>query len=880
MAKEIKFFDHRDKPFGCLSNNYSNYTHVNGQPVPVLQKLRFGTGKPCNSLTNYIYASFLGDNSNKQVVCSAKLKNVKTVFEQKVKEEKEKKIKDSVQQALTSIFNNKKNTAMINLLLSTGNRRLFYISISDFFLGSDEDKKGQNWYGLYLEQERKRLVSELTTQQKQKHKENEDNIKYDTYLAQKGLIDAINKGDNLKKYIHRSSEQIVQQFGRETLSKGMLSREHFFTSFPSKLAENVVSYIEDPENMVHLIRKDFLPTLQEKRLREKKKQIFYMYADYLLRKSSVNPEQYQKAKEQQFSGKKFDNQAYELEDRLYNLYMKGMLSESLSTDIDNSFKDYYIPTDQEISDSKKYEPVKKALVKPSTDYVSSNTDPFYIYAKDHANHTEYKYDCFLPDSIFTPALKINDFTYLTVSHYIIEKLLLQLGVKNARSYILDESGLFRDLPDIMEDYEKLKTARYKEKLIQYATEGLKMKFLNNRVLEDYLLATGNATLVYNDTDDYILGTGYDSSGNNYVGKYLMELRDKLVKQRDTEEFNLLTTTDITLVLNNNAFMKDWVTQRVKDSCRTIITMNDYINEKFDTKVSLSANFVKTVLDNIYHPCSQIYAAVDQIKASVPDYFIEIVRKCDGMESAIPEIIDVLWKRIAVIIYYLIKHLIKKGAKIQDISSQIGRVQVLKSQEITCKNIVPDKYENCIIVALVNLIVGIVNFNIQNSNAQTKVTNLEVRTATSIILESIIPNESTKPKKDAEEVVEVLEPHKEDDGKEVAEAPDDLIDEAIKKDDDFEDFDFSDQENLQEDDEEGDGELDYDSGKEGSQGSNSPTTNKIARIVEYLNGFTLKTGDIQELATYINGAVENIKIKTKTISEQIKRNRVNFFAGHT
>ena len=876
MAKEIKIFDHRDKPFGCLSNNYSNYVQGHKQSVADLHNLKFGIGKSCNSLTNYIYASLLVDNSNKQEVCSAKLKEVKTMFKKKAIEEKENTIKQAAKQALQQIFN-QKNTNMTELLLSTGNRKIFYISSnSDFFLGSDTDGNGENWYGVFLEQERNRLVRESIEQQKEQHKENEATIMYDTYLAQKGLIDAINKGDDLKKYIQRSSAQIVEHFGRETLSKGMLSRENFFKSFPNKLAQSVVSYIEDPENMVHLIRKDFLPTLQEKRLREKKKQIFYMYADYLLRKNGVNEEQYQKAKDQQFSGKKFDNQAYELEDRLYNLYIKGMLSESLSTDIDNRFRDYYIPTYQEILDSKKYESVKKDVVKLSAHYVrSSNKDPVYIYAKGHANHRENdKYNCFLPDSACKPAFMINGFSYLTVSHYIIEKLLRQLKVKKPRSYIFKD-GVFVDLPVIMQDLGRLETDRYKEKLMHNAKEGLKMKFLNNRVLEDYLLATGDAKLVYNDKDDVILGTGEDSSGNNYVGEYLMEIRTKIVEQRNREEFKLLTTQDIIWVLTNNAFMKDWVTQRVKDSCRTIITINDYVSEKFKTKVSLSANFVKEVLDNIYHPCSQIYAVVDQIQAPVPDYFIEIVRKCDGMESANPEIIDVLWKRIAVIIYYLIKHLDKKGAKIDDISSQIGRVQVLKSEKIKCENIVSDKYENCIIVALVNLIIRIVHFNIQNSNSKIKVTQLEVQTAASIILESIIPNKSTKPKKDAEEVVEVPETHK-DDGKEVAEAPDDLIDETIKK-DDF-DFDFSDQENLQEDDEEGDGELDYDSGK-GSEG-NSPTTDKIDRIVDYLTGFTyIKTENIKQLATYINEAAENIKIKSNQISEQIKRNRVNFFAVH-
>jgi predicted NAD-dependent protein-ADP-ribosyltransferase YbiA (DUF1768 family) len=913
MAKEIKIFDPRDKPFGCLSNNYSNYVQGDKQLVAVIRTLNFGNGKPCKTLTNYIYASLLEKEPHKQIVCGSKPKEAKSKFDEQATIEKNDTITEAVKEALKSMFN--QNTDLANLLLSTGDRKLFYISkTGDTFLGINQEKEGDNWYGLLLEQERQSLVSKTKTQQKQKNEENEKNIKYDAYLAQKALTDAIDKrGDDLKKYIGLSLDTILKNFNREDIARNLLSREIFLKGFPRNVSEQVASYVLDPTNMVHLIRKQFIRKLKQYKLKEIKKKIFYIYADYLLDKKGVNPADFKKAKEEQFSGQKFLEEADELQDRLYNLYIKGMLSERLSKDIDELLKRYHIPSDEEIYQAEKYEPpVKKDLVTQSYKYGSSNTDPIYILPSDAVTHEMYTknsdYVCLSPDSVCKNLIQINGIKYLTVNHYIIEKLMLQLGVKDVHSsYILKPSSStttrgFRNLPDIVRDYEQLKTKFYKDKLIKYAKEGLTKKFLDDRVMQDYLLATGNSNLIYNDDKDPILGIGRDSNGDNEVGKYLMELRTTIIEKRKDEAFNLLTIGDINLVIDKNAFMKDWVTQRVKDSCGTIVTINDYVKEKFNTRISLSPKFVEAVLDNIYHPCSQIYGAVDQIKIQVPDYFINIVQNCVGMESASLEIIDVLWKRIAVIIYYLIIHLGEKGAKIQDISSQIGNVQVLKSKPIRCENIVSDEYENCIIVALVNLIIGIINFNLVNSMPKLKVTEVEVQAATSIILESIIPK--IKPKEDGKEIEDVKDPK---DGKEVPEdltAPEYDLDEAIdegideaNKDNDVLKFEFSDEESGNESGNESDkeelgynsegsddlspqsgqGELDY-----YSDGSDefSPQSDKIQNIVEYLNGFReIETDDIQQLATYINEAISIIKKGTRLISEQIKRNRVNFFSGH-
>lgn len=56
------------------------------------------------------------------------------------------------------------------------------------------------------------------------------------------------------------------------------------------------------------------------------------------------------------------------------------------------------------------------------------------------------------------------------------------------------------------------------------------KFSQNPELAERLLATGDAELVENSPVDYFWGIGADGSGQNVLGKILMEVREKLIKQ--------------------------------------------------------------------------------------------------------------------------------------------------------------------------------------------------------------------------------------------------------------------------------------------------------------------------------------------------------------
>jgi predicted NAD-dependent protein-ADP-ribosyltransferase YbiA (DUF1768 family) len=833
MAKEIKIFNPGDKPFGILSNNYH----------------------------------------------------------ERYKEEENKIIKSALTKGIEAMF---RNPNLADLLLSTGNGKIYYLSPNPL-IGVGENGKGKNLYGILLEQERNKLRVQMNKVKKQKDKEFEMSVMYDIFLAEKGLTIAIKSGDNLKTFLGKTPKQIVDSLGRTELEEGSLSREEFLINFQKGHYASLKPFINNVDNLVNSIRKKMLPELRNTRSREKRKQIFNMYADYLLAKKGIKPEQYEEAKEQQFSSREFHDQAYALEQRLFDLYESGMLSERLSSEIDIHFKHYYIPSEQEIIEVNKLQiSLDKKVEQKDLSNKNLPTDKIYVlppvadsnYDQKFVNHI--KYVPFGPLSFCDPLLVINGYAYLTVYHYFVEELLRKIGEKNPRSYIVKKPqsnfpisrDSFLDPRESLELYERKKEEVYESNLVKYATEKLEEKF-KSRQMQDFLLATGKAKLVFNDPNDPVLGIGSEKTGKNIAGKLLMEIRDRIIEERNEEQISLLTTDDITWILNKNSFMRDWVIRRVNDSCRTLMVIKNYVKEKFKTETTIykSPKFVSDVIDNIFQPCSHVYGVAHEIKAPFPKYFVDIVKKCDDMQFASDEVIEILWKRIAAVIYHLIIHISKTGAKIQDkdISSEIGRIQILTSERIKCERIVSNEYDNCIIAALVNLIRGIVHFNKEN-NRKTRISNEEVRAATSIILESVVNLKFTSEK---HTLLSIRKEISEGD-----EGGDELEEEEVNAEDREED---QEEEEVNAEDREEDQEEDAlsfhlttdDENEDYGSGTGSEFSPHEDSIADFLKNFEeFKDQDVDSIAIAIDESVKFIRSNTVKISAQIKRNRVNFFSGQS
>ena len=424
-------------------------------------------------------------------------------------------------------------------------------------------------------------------------------------------------------------------------------------------------------------------------------------------------------------------------------------------------------------------------------------------------------------------------------------------------------------------------------------------------MQDILLITGNAELVYNDFSEPILG-GISNKGkkaSNFVGKYLMELRNKFIQIRKQEKFDILKEEDITNIFEKDRFMNDWIRNRVKDSCNVLNIMKNYLRVKENITTDLTTEFTSAVLDNIFQPCSQIYGAAHNIKAKVPDYFRQMVlNECNEFKPGRDaQSVEVIWKRLAVIIYYLIKHLNDSGSTIENIRAEIGRVQIFSSTSIhECEKIITGEYDNCVVSAIINILRGIIEFNKKFSKSY-EVTELDVKTAVSIILKTdpyAVPVKKDKPSKiddleedDTESPSSPERKYKQpnrlyklykkdidtpvEEGREVLEDEDDedlekegqvifedeyarYIDEEV----------HSEQEEVVSD-EELNGEEDLYSEEEGEY---SPRSDLIVVVLKTIDGIK----NPEDIAYNIEEAVKFIK-GWKKMSTHAKRIRINFFA---
>jgi len=237
-----------------------------------------------------------------------------------------------------------------------------------------------------------------------------------------------------------------------------------------------------------------------------------------------------------------------------------------------------------------------------------------------------------------------------------------------------------------------------------------------------------------------------------VGKYLMKLREQFRSIRGVEDIEGLKVEDITTILEKDKFLHDWLQMRVSDMCKVIYTMKYNVDGKSDKgnpSSSLSAALATATLDKVYQPCSHIYASAPQITAPVPRYFRLMVQTCPGFREAEVDLVEVLWRRVAVIMYYLLEH--TKNLTTYNIRSIIGSIEQLVTQGGPCIEVAPNPRDNCIVSALVNILTGIVQFN-KAMGVEPTLGKQDVETAASIILNKDVMGQVIPAKLDDEDIV--------------------------------------------------------------------------------------------------------------------------------
>lgn len=732
----IKIFKSRNDPLARLSDNFPQDMVIGGDTY--------------RSVTNYIYSNMLrtpilksmliksrpqtkcdgkGNCSQhnrsmkdcKKAGCSFSVLSVLDQYFEHSKKENNELIKNAIDTALEAKLSESESVS--ELLLSTENRPIIYVSNNEF-LGIGRNNNGQNEYGKALQAMRVRFTGVRSQQVRADNIIKMNRKKYNTYVAYMNLTSLLMSGNDLSEYVGMTSSEVLSKMKVEGFNirmspdQGMvvseINRDKRSSNGKTWINENVIIAISKPKTIAALVRGESLQKLVSQHSRKERKTVLGMYMDYMLRKNypDVKEDQYKKARNQQLTtiGAK---ELIDLETRVFRMYKEGMLSASLS-DLIDAVK-ISAPTQEDMDNA---EAMADAIKKSFNNISEINTpimntsisgEPVFVYASLSENQDNY--DILAPLDTTNP-IYVEGRDYPSISYYIFTMILASLhdmDINKAYKFIKNKDG-FKILQELERDVERAKSESHHAELIKYATIALRSKF-QNRESQNTLLGTGDSTLLWDDRKDPILGSGLPER-ENFIGKTLEKIRDEIRVNRGSENLDKLSTDDISKVFQNK-FITSWFRMRVRDMCNAIITMKDYMYVKYKIVQRLDVKFITTVLDDVYQPCSHIFAAIDQIKVDPPDKFVSMVRRYHGCRDLSNDSVSEIWKRLAVVIYYFINHL--NNSSSVNIAIVLGRIEGLTSQQKVCEPIIPDPEENCILGAILNILKGIIRLDNKYGN---------------------------------------------------------------------------------------------------------------------------------------------------------------------
>ena len=461
--------------------------------------------------------------------------------------------------------------------------------------------------------------------------------------------------------------------------------------------------------------------------------------------------------------------------RLYNNWKKFPIN--IKTQIEEYIYKLKIPQQEDISIAEAY--IIPILV-DNEEKKEENIKTIYIQVGNPADN----FEKFTGDPIqllspifYTGILKINNYEYPTVYHYIITNLLAQLpymntsednepnnSLKNAQKYIKKNDGEnytnylmnWLSYKQILVLYNYEEQSRNSKKIKELASEALDFKF-TEIVMQNLLLSTGEKILVYGDDRDHILGTykepefiplqaEYKSNvelvnniinntrveeGHNFVGEYLMKIRKELSTSIEIQN-EKITIEDISRLITTDLFLRTWMENKISEFIKTTKKMEKYMKHKNNSKNIEEIFF--GVLKYLY-PTFDTLSSAKELNIEVSQQFINIAKNYTNNNI----IINYLWIIIVNLLYTLIDKI--ENPTLYNLKTTLTHITVLLSNnDNTCVKIIENNNKmNCVLSSITNLIAGFIKFQNyllinQNEIIQT-VDKFDIETITSIILDT-------------------------------------------------------------------------------------------------------------------------------------------------
>ena len=694
------------------------------------------------SVSNYIYS-----NSIKNPEYSKKLKhvspvNVRNSFLNHYELEINDILNKSVEKGLLVKFENEK---MKQLLLETKYRPIVYKN-ENGHLGSGKDEKGDNLYGKYIEQIRHNIRIEDIEKEKEKKQDDFNDKLYKTYLVSEFLNNKMENGDDIKEYINTPFNTIIEKIDKKKID---ITKEDVIRFYENKtISTEIVRAILNPETLVLNIRKQKISDLRNKKLKKRREICFDVYINYIINTyfhNDIHLDKYKETREQ-ITDKLDFTQKNDLENKIFKLYMKDKLPKRVLKKINDLLLTLKIPTESDVQDSENVsiDYKEKIAEKKLESHFKIEGDAVYVYPfemNDMDAETK-KYIQFSP-YFFVNMLTIENFIFPTIEHYVVSSLIFLLNsvetFDDAYKYILrtptsilelKSTSDFIDIDSIYKKYNEMKKKDYNETLQKYAKIGLDTKFQNN-LFQDILVSTKHLMLLWNDTNDNYFGVGKDGKGNNFIGKYLSLIREKLSKETKVSPIKDVTIKQIEEFINNDPFIKKWYQIKTRDMCNVIMIMKRYLFTKMNSNLSIDDDFVRIVLLNIYYSCKSIYNLSNDVQVDAPVFFVDLVKKQNGFQFVTYPTINEIWKFVFVLLFSMMD--LMKKTEIKNAKVIISKSEkILSNSNKDCKKILSlNENDNCIITSIINILGGISEFNKYYSYS-TEIDNRDVICAYSIL----------------------------------------------------------------------------------------------------------------------------------------------------
>lgn len=640
--QDIMIFDPKIKPYGALSNNKKYSMELDGYLYP--------------SVTHYTYTSILHFPTFKALVRNTQdTKMVAKVAQDYYMKEIEDTVVSSIFEAYKVLFLN--NTPR-QVLLSTGNSNIVYIS-NDLIMGTqvtNEGFIGQNQVGNCLMRLRKEIREEELFSNKTKESEAMNETIYKIYKAYSALDGYVM--DN-KKDVEQYRDYTYEEF-LDLAPPNMTYPEKSIVMqlYKQGKLDFVALEIENPGNLVDIYRKINIEKIRDLINIHRNSVIFNMYIEYWMRKLSESTEggvsDTDRRKVIETFKSRLTGKGYaDLRQRVLYLYKKGFLSANLSKEIEEKLAEYTEITSKQVKTAKNFEISHK--VKGETVERESNGKILYISDSDDTPQILKT----LSPNTNVAILEIKNKKYPTVYHYTINKLIALLNDHTVESgykeMITEMSGqyFYISIDEYISKYNSMKEEEYVIGMEKSTKKAMDKKF-QDLTLSKLLLSTGDKKLIYTDRNP-ILGTGTNQyRGSNFVGQYLMELRTKIYTELQELKKNILKVEDISNVLIDDKFFKAWLEKRLDELCNLTGIIQSYFMEKYglDYPVGVNTEFIQILLEEFYGNCFKLY--MENIDAQVPSRFVQIVEGCKMFGEITPDIVKLLWRYFASIIYTLIK----------------------------------------------------------------------------------------------------------------------------------------------------------------------------------------------------------------------------------